>query len=75
MTKAAKLPVMPMGQPMPSSKEDEAERRRWRAEDALRDIERAEEHRRDKSLMKEVKKVAKEKVKNLKSVCGDKDDN
>lgn len=45
------------------------ERRNWRAEDALRDIERAEGHKRDKALMSDVKKLAQEKVKSLKDIC------
>ncbi len=45
------------------SSEDEARERKWKAEDALRDIERAEEHRKNKSLMKDVKACAKEKMK------------
>lgn len=39
---------------------------RYRAEDALRTISRAEEHRKDKALMKEVKKMAKQQHK---AVC------
>lgn len=39
---------------------------RYRAEDALRTITRAEECRRDKALMREVKKLAKTQVK---AVC------
>lgn len=50
-------------------KDHEAERKRYRAEDALRDIERAEGHKRDKSLMKDVKSLAKEKVKSLNKIC------
>jgi len=47
---------------------DNAERMRYRAEDALRDIERAEAHRKDKALMKSVKTLAKEKVKCLSKI-------
>jgi hypothetical protein len=43
--------------------------RHWRAEDALRDIERAETHRRDKALMADVKKLASDKVASLKKIC------
>lgn len=43
--------------------EEEARERKWRAEDALRDIERAEKHKSDKSLMKDVRSCAKEKMK------------
>lgn len=48
------------------AKEDhayEARERKYRAEEALRDIERAEKHKGDKSLMKDVKACAKEKMK------------
>ena len=45
------------------SKDNEARERKWRAEDALRDIERAEKHKSDKALMKDVKLCAKEKMK------------
>ena len=43
--------------------------RDWRAEDALRDIKRAETHKRDKSLMEEVKKLAQVELKALKDLC------
>ena len=42
--------------------------RKYRAESALRDIERAEEHRRDKGLMKDVKKCATDKMKTYKGI-------
>lgn len=47
----------------------EARKRKYRAEDALRDIERAEGHKRNKELMGDVKKLAKEKVNSLKKIC------
>ena len=47
------------------SKIDEAREMRYKAESALSDIERAEKHKSDKSLMKMVKKCAKEKMKAL----------
>lgn len=43
--------------------------KRYKAEDALRDIERAEGHKRDKALMKDVKQVAREKIKTMKNIC------
>ncbi len=52
-----------------TDKSYEARERKYRAEDALRDIERAEGHKRDKSLMGDVKKLAQDKVKSLKSIC------
>lgn len=42
---------------------------KWRARDALSTLSRAEEIRRDKSLMKAVKTEAKQQVKSLSSVC------
>lgn len=52
-----------------TSPDSAARERKWKAEDALRDIERAEAHKRDKSLMADVKKLAQEKVKSLKDIC------
>lgn len=50
----------------PRMSEDEGVReRKWKAEDALRDIERAETHKRDKGLMRDVKCLAKDKIKSL----------
>lgn len=43
----------------------EARERKYKAEDALRDIERAETHKRDKGLMKDVKCLARDKIKSL----------
>lgn len=48
--------------------DDEVRERRYRAENALSDIERAKKHESDKGLMKDVKKLAKEKVKALKEI-------
>lgn len=45
------------------------EQRNWKAEDALRDIERAERHKADKTLMADVKKLAQEKAEALKKIC------
>lgn len=65
----SKLPTTMNEASMPS-KINEAEERRWKAEDALRDIERAEKHKSDKLLMKDVKACAKEKMKALSKVTG-----
>lgn len=69
MAKANKLPTtssMPAAVPAPKSDKGYEEReRKYRAEDALRDIERAEGHKGDKSLMKDVKQLAKAKIKSL----------
>lgn len=50
-------------------RDDNTQERKWKAEEALRTIERAEEHRKDKSLMKDVKGLAKYKMNNLKKIC------
>lgn len=42
---------------------------KWKAQDALRDIERAETHKQDKELMKHVKTMAQEKMNSLKKIC------
>lgn len=52
-----------------SDKAYEARERKYRAEDALRDIERAEKHKRDAALMKDVKALAQDKVNSLKKIC------
>ena len=46
-------------------KDHEARERKYRAEEALSVLERAEEHKRDKVLMKDVKALAKNKIKCL----------
>lgn len=78
MAKKSKLPVA-SSKPIPvkivpadAPKVDasyEARERKYRAEDALRDLERAEGHKRDKSLMNDVKKLAREKAASLKKIC------
>ena len=62
------VPVKIVSEPV-ETKADEGRERKWKAEDALRDIERAEGHKRDKALMADVKKLAAEKVKSLKDIC------
>jgi len=68
-----KLPVAQvtiMEQPKVSSPDKYAESdRKWKAEDALRDIERAKKHMQDKQLMSDVKKMAAAKIKALKDIC------
>jgi len=71
MAKKNKLPVETSEaiNPAPSvKKEYEAKERRYRAEDALRDIQRVECHKKDKQLMKDVKSLAKEQIKALSNV-------
>ncbi len=46
------------------------EERKYKVEDAIRTLTKAEEHRQDKELMKEVKKTAKEKAKKMMKACG-----
>ena len=58
--------------PKVSQKSDsayEAEEMKRKARYALEDIERAEGHKRDSALMKEVKKVARDKMSSLKKIC------
>lgn len=55
--------------PYKRTKEDEARERRYRAEDGLRAIQRAEEIKSDKKLMADVKALAQEQVSNLKKFC------
>jgi len=52
------------------TKSHEAQERRYRAEEALRTITRAEEHKRDRALMKDVKACAREQAKTLDCVLG-----
>jgi hypothetical protein len=54
------------------SKEDKARERKWKAEDALRDIERAEGHKKNKELMRDVKQCAKEKMQTMNKVVAGK---
>lgn len=51
------------------SAEDKARERKYRAEDDIRTMQRAEEIRRDKERMKAVKDVAKEQMNGLKKIC------
>jgi len=79
MAKKMSLPVAKAGGPVSTANAIEGpdrisvselkERRRYMAEDALRDIERAEKHKRDAALMKDVKAMAKEKMASLKKIC------
>lgn len=60
MTAKAGEPKAPKG--YDPSRDDE---RKWRAEDALRALERAEEVRRDKSLMRDVEACRQDKMRKL----------
>lgn len=55
--------------PYPSTAEDKDREKRWRAEEDIRTIQRAEEIKKDKSRVSEMKKVANEQIKDLKKVC------
>lgn len=50
-------------------REDDERERKYKAEDSLRTLERAEEIKKDRALMKDVKKVAKERIKNASKFC------
>lgn len=65
MAKKSSLPVdMPCASSSyKPSKADVERERRYRAEDALRSIQRADDVKRDKSLMKDVKSLVKEQAK------------
>lgn len=54
--------------PYKPSKQEIDRERRYKAEDAMRDLERAEVHKKDKSLMSDVKQCAAEKIDSLKKI-------
>ena len=65
-SKRKKLPVTYPGNPVPEavpSKEWEERERKYKAEEALRTLQRADEVRRDKALMKDVKNLATQQLK------------
>lgn len=51
------------------SAEDKARERKYRAEDDIRTMQRAEEIRADKERMKAMKSIAKEQMNGLKKIC------
>jgi hypothetical protein len=64
MAKKSKLPVeMPCTASYKISKGDVERERRYRAEDGLRAIQRADEVRKDKGLVKDIKALVKEQAK------------
>ncbi len=63
-----KLPIA-SASVMPTMANAAQEDMKYKAEDALRDIQRAETHRRDAKLMEHVKKLGREKMEALKRVC------
>ena len=72
VAKSTSIGVEAGPRPYKPSKEDQNRERRYRAEDALRDIERAKKHEGDKQLMSDVKALAKEKIQDLTKVAGKK---
>lgn len=68
-----KLPVAkpdaPSCSPAKQSKESQAQERRWKAEDALRTIQRAKDYEKDSQLMNDVKSLAQEQMQSLKRVA------
>lgn len=62
------VPVKIVSEPVKSNSEYDAREKRWRAEDDLRALQRAEEIRGDKSRMSEVKKCATEQMNALKKI-------
>ena len=63
--------TLPIASTMPveASPMDKDREMTYRAEEALRDIERAKKHEGDKELMKRVKSMAKQKIKDLGKIC------
>ena len=47
----------------------QADARRYRVEEAMRTLARAEEHRKDKGLMKDVRALAKKHVQTMSKLC------
>ena len=66
--KPVPVAVVSTGLSSKPTKEDKDREMKYRAEDALRDIERAEGHKKDGELMGHVKKLAKEKIGSLKKI-------
>lgn len=68
----SKLPAARPDVPSPcstkSSKQFDAQERRWKAQDALRDIQRVRDYEKDKSLMSDVKTLAQEQIDSLKRI-------
>jgi hypothetical protein len=69
MAKKAKsrMPVESLGSSVPTAS-DKARQRRYEIEDGLRTMQRAEEIKKDKSLVKDIKLLAKEQMASLSKV-------
>lgn len=65
----AKASTAEVAAPYPQTKEQKDRERRYAAEDGLRAIQRAEEIKRNKTLMADIKALANEQVSNLKKFC------
>lgn len=63
------VPVKIVSEPAPANKVDGDRERKWKAEDALRTVKEYERVRSDKSLMKDVKKLAQDEMRKLKQIC------
>ena len=61
--------MVDVAKPYVQTAEDKAREKKWRAEEDIRTVQRAEEIKRDKSRVAEMKKVAKEQINDLKKVC------
>lgn len=68
MTKKSKrMPVEALGSSVPTAS-DKARERRYQVEDGLRTMQRAEEIKKDRSLVKDIKMLAKEQIASLSKV-------
>ncbi len=80
MAKKSSLPVASAKNPVPvkivsdtakdvPSTIDKEREKKWRAEDDMRTMQQAEEIRKDKERMKNMKQMAKQKMAELKKIC------
>lgn len=73
VAKAVPVKIVNSTGDMPSrytpSAEDKERERKYRAEDDIRTMQRAEEIKRDKERMKAMKSIAKEQMNGLKKIC------
>jgi hypothetical protein len=63
------VPVKIVSESPSVARDDDTERRKWKAQDALRTCQEYERIKKDKALMGDVKKLAKEEMKKLESVA------
>lgn len=69
MAKKIKMAVESLGSSVPTAS-DKARERRYEVEDGLRTMQKAEEIKKDKALVKDIKCLAKEQMKSLNKVTG-----